>query len=355
MDSLRSFGRVTADVVTAVPLVLVLACGSNGSTSPPPVPTAIALVSGSGQTGPAGQVLAQPLVVKVTTASGAGDRGATVTWTTAGGSGALSGSTTTTDAQGRGSVTWTLGREPGAQTATATSTGLTGSPVTFTASATPNGTITGTITLSGGFLSPPQRTPSALRKLATALGTRPGAGTTSLPPPALARSWAVPNELLVQFRPSALNAPRLGSSALAAPLTVTAVNAGIRSHLALFAAATRAAVTGVSPVILTARVQVPRPEALDSFANALRADPAVAVVERNLIVGIADRVPRDPPPPARTATSAASPTTPDDPLYPWQAWHYEAIDLPRAWSITTGSASVLVAVVDKGIRFDHPA
>jgi len=161
--------------------------------------------------------------------------------------------------------------------------------------------------------------------------------------------------LLVQFRPSALNAPRLGSSALAAPLTVTAVNAGIRSHLALFAAATRAAVTGVSPVILTARVQVPRPEALDSFANALRADPAVAVVERNLIVGIADRVPRDPPPPARTATSAASPTTPNDPLYPWQAWHYEAIDLPRAWSITTGSASVLVAVVDKGIRFDHPA
>src|SRR6185503_12008749 len=27
---------------------------------------------------------------------------------------------------------------------------------------------------------------------------------------------------------------------------------------------------------------------------------------------------------------------------------------PRAWSITTGSKNVVVAVVDMGIRFDHP-
>ena len=30
------------------------------------------------------------------------------------------------------------------------------------------------------------------------------------------------------------------------------------------------------------------------------------------------------------------------------------IDLPRAWTITTGSPSVIVASIDMGIRFDHP-
>src|SRR5436190_2007403 len=45
----------------------------------------------------------------------------------------------------------------------------------------------------------------------------------------------------------------------------------------------------------------------------------------------------------------------NDPFYPFQSWHYGLIDLPRAWSITTGGASVLVALVDDGTRFDHPA
>jgi serine protease len=31
------------------------------------------------------------------------------------------------------------------------------------------------------------------------------------------------------------------------------------------------------------------------------------------------------------------------------------VDLPKAWSITTGSAGVIVAVLDNGTRFDHPA
>ena len=39
---------------------------------------------------------------------------------------------------------------------------------------------------------------------------------------------------------------------------------------------------------------------------------------------------------------------PDDPLYPLQ-WHYPAIGLPAAWDVTTGSAEVVVAVIDTGI------
>jgi serine protease len=44
--------------------------------------------------------------------------------------------------------------------------------------------------------------------------------------------------------------------------------------------------------------------------------------------------------------------TPNDPLYPSQ-WHYPMIQLPTAWDVTTGSP-VIVAVVDTGIRPDHP-
>ncbi len=44
---------------------------------------------------------------------------------------------------------------------------------------------------------------------------------------------------------------------------------------------------------------------------------------------------------------------PNDEHYPLQ-WHHQLIGLENAWDITMGSADVLVAVVDSGIRFEHP-
>lgn len=44
---------------------------------------------------------------------------------------------------------------------------------------------------------------------------------------------------------------------------------------------------------------------------------------------------------------------PNDPFYDRQ-WHYQDISLPLAWSLTCGSELVVVAVVDTGVRFDHP-
>ncbi|MFZ1983454.1 MAG: S8 family serine peptidase, partial [Desulfatitalea sp.] len=44
---------------------------------------------------------------------------------------------------------------------------------------------------------------------------------------------------------------------------------------------------------------------------------------------------------------------PNDPLYPLQ-WHYDLIHLPAAWDRTQGSAGVIVAVIDTGVRLDHP-
>ena len=43
---------------------------------------------------------------------------------------------------------------------------------------------------------------------------------------------------------------------------------------------------------------------------------------------------------------------PNDPAYGVQ-WHYDAIKLPAAWDLTTGSDDVVVAVIDTGI-IDHP-
>ena len=44
---------------------------------------------------------------------------------------------------------------------------------------------------------------------------------------------------------------------------------------------------------------------------------------------------------------------PDDPHYSLQ-WNYPLINLPQAWDITTGSANVIVAVVDTGVNMTHP-
>jgi serine protease len=41
---------------------------------------------------------------------------------------------------------------------------------------------------------------------------------------------------------------------------------------------------------------------------------------------------------------------PNDPLYVRQRWHYELMQLPAAWDVTTGNASVIAAVVDTGVR-----
>ncbi len=44
---------------------------------------------------------------------------------------------------------------------------------------------------------------------------------------------------------------------------------------------------------------------------------------------------------------------PNDRLYYLQ-WHYPMLNLPQAWDITTGSASVVVAVIDTGVLLKHP-
>jgi serine protease len=44
---------------------------------------------------------------------------------------------------------------------------------------------------------------------------------------------------------------------------------------------------------------------------------------------------------------------PNDPLFPRQ-WHYPLINLPQSWDVTTGSNTVIVAVIDTGVLLNHP-
>jgi len=71
----------------------------------------------------------------------------------------------------------------------------------------------------------------------------------------------------------------------------------------------------------------------DGLARRLRADPRVELVEPDALMHPM--------------------VVPNDTMYA-QQWHYfEAaggIDLPRAWDVTTGSASITIAVIDTGVR-----
>lgn len=128
--------RTLTLVVTAIGGVS-LACGS--SSSGPPAPTLTiaktSTTSGDGQTDTVLSTLANPIRVVVTL--GTPQVGTTVTWAAAGPGASVTPLQSMTDANGIATTTWKLGHVAGAQTATAGVTGASGSPVTFTATATP--------------------------------------------------------------------------------------------------------------------------------------------------------------------------------------------------------------------------
>ncbi|HEV2132497.1 MAG TPA: protein kinase [Longimicrobiaceae bacterium] len=100
-------------------------------------PAQRAIAGGDGQVGPVGRALATPLVVRVTDANGNPVSGVRVAWAVTTGAGAVQVTSARTNSGGLAEARWTLGPILGAQTATATVDGL--PPVTFTATANPNG------------------------------------------------------------------------------------------------------------------------------------------------------------------------------------------------------------------------
>ncbi|MEO5509063.1 MAG: Ig-like domain-containing protein, partial [Longimicrobiales bacterium] len=101
--------------------------------------SSLTILDGDAQSASAGSAVAIAPAVKVTDSFGNGIAGVSVTFAVASGGGSVAGSPVTTDANGVARVTsWTLGSSAGANTLTASATGL--QAVTFTAT----GTVTGT-------------------------------------------------------------------------------------------------------------------------------------------------------------------------------------------------------------------
>ena len=114
-------------------------------------PTALQVVSGSGQQAQAGQALSLPLLVKLITSGGAGLSGQPITWSVSpSGAATLGSNSSTTDVNGQASTTVTLSSNAsGTVTVTATATGTTLAPATFTITAIPLITATGMTIVSG--------------------------------------------------------------------------------------------------------------------------------------------------------------------------------------------------------------
>jgi subtilisin family serine protease len=323
--------------------------------------------AGDAQTGLAGVELAQPISVRIVDAFENAITGATVEWTVSSGSGSVNSANTTTDGGGLASVRWTLGPTKGSDTARASSGALLGSPGVFVATATPNGRITGQVSTASSLQSRSRTIALGAASHGRPLNARETPATTSVgakkradllagtPATVLKMQtrWQptaahrVPGSLIVRFRAQALGVTDVRWRSLRNWASAQALAKEMRVRLETSARVARFDIAGTSPAILAARVRA-EPERVAAIQAELEKNPAVLSVEPEVLsfgLGLA----------GRAARIAEVPLAPNDPLYNPQAWHYAAIDLPEAWAITTGSRSVLVAVVDDGIRFDHPA
>ena len=127
--------------VAALALGLLAACGGSSTATPGtpgPTPTTVAKTPGSSgdtQVGVQGTQLASPLSVTVTDGASNPVQGITVSWAVATGGGSVSAPSSVTTASGVATINATLGTLGGSNSFTATVTGLTGSPLTFSATA----------------------------------------------------------------------------------------------------------------------------------------------------------------------------------------------------------------------------
>ena len=132
--------RITRSAAAAG-MFLVLAglnaCGEDNGvgTFVTPVPKALAVTGGNGQTGFVTAELDTSLTVSITDANGLPIIGTPVAWTVTSGGGTLTRDTVTTDTFGESTVTWTLGNAVGPQTVTANAAGLPAISGSFSATA----------------------------------------------------------------------------------------------------------------------------------------------------------------------------------------------------------------------------
>jgi hypothetical protein len=320
-------------------------------TSLPHTPTTIRILAGANQSGDLLATLDSALVVQVLDAASKSVSGVTLSWNVAGG-GTLSAMSTTTDNDGKSSVKWTLAAVVGQQVVTVTSPQITGASVSFVAN---NGsTITGTVVAA-------QVTPFAI------FSRSPGRFASLSMTAANQRVSQHPStdRIVVGFSTDALGLAAAASMSYRSMNTARVAMARIQQQIDALSKASPITHAEISPAMGAARIRVDDTTRIAEVMARLRQDPSVAWVERDEIISIHDGAPRPvstdflgPFGHVRASDGSGNPSRnvafryPNDPGFYEQLWPSSMIDLPRAWSITTGSASVLVASIDTGIRFD---
>jgi len=131
-------------------------CGDDSNVQPV-IATLIQALAGMDQSGQVGSALPEPLIVSVTDDAGNGAPGVTVTWSVIAGGGSVSPVTSVTDESGRASTTFTLGPSEGQQQVEAAASGLSGSPVVFTAIAVSSGPSEVNLSVAAGGNNVPER------------------------------------------------------------------------------------------------------------------------------------------------------------------------------------------------------
>ena len=137
------------------------------------------------------------------------------------------------------------------------------------------------------------------------------------------------------------------------PQTTDQVIIKYRSHSAAMmadAASVQTHAESVLPQNLSADVQYVRPSANNTHI--------LKVKDQQDLTQVVEQLRQDPNIEFAEPDRIMWPTAiPNDPGYKLQ-WHYSeqksGINLPQAWDITTGGSEVIVAVIDTGVRFDHP-
>ena len=123
----------TSHQVSVVPASGTAGSVSFAATANAATAAAMVAVSGNGQSGQVATALGNAIVVRVNDQFGNPVSGTTVTFAVTAGGGSVSPTSAASVATGQAQTTWTLGQTAGAQTMTASATGLTGSPVQFSA------------------------------------------------------------------------------------------------------------------------------------------------------------------------------------------------------------------------------
>jgi subtilisin family serine protease len=311
----------------------------------------ITVVSGDNQTVEMGSQTPQPLVVRVTDAYGNPVAGVAISFALASGTGTLAANTGTTDASGLASTRVTP-TAVGSLTVQATSTAIPNARALFSVST--GNSIVGQVTVRQSSTTPlALKLQSAARSMPAAVSSGKSGSMQPAPrqwDPAIARSrMRSRGRLVVSYRPESFGLPAAANSYLAANVRTNAVSA-YRAAMAPLVQSGLVVERALSPAIGAYLVEVAPGQDPDSVAAILRRDPRVSAVEEDQIVFAA--------PHAVASMPLAPPATEmygNDPYLPYQLWHYRMIDAHRAWPVSTGSQAVRVAILDTGIRPDHPA